>query len=156
MPLSWETGLALWTLGLLESDQIPELAGIAMEDGISNPQLTLLAGTVPGDATNSPEVFSEVLRELGTPLPSRPAAARVLARVIASQIAVEQWDPFEAARRLGEIPRLVGDDFHEFDRFIYAESEAESRPGGRAFFAAEIVKEAAKWNSGTVDRYPNR
>jgi hypothetical protein len=151
LALTWDTGLALLALGLLQSDRIKELATAGLANGFDSPMLRQLAGGATGSDPRT--VFLACTAELRIALPSKRHAARHLARTIATAVVAGSIDPFDAARGLGTISREVGGEFHELDPFIYAESEAQSRPSDTAFFAKAILDEACRWNetgSGSV------
>lgn len=130
-------------LDLLQSDQVPAIARSALEQGLDHKVLAILAAGVTKGSDVRP-AFGDVLREMRVTLPSRVEAGRLLVRLIADDIATGKVDTFEGARQIGTIARAVGEDFHEFDPFIYVESEAEDRPADREFFARAIVDEARR------------
>ncbi len=151
LPLSWDVALALWTLELLDSDQIPDVATLALQRGIDSQQLRVLAGTIPTPGASLRESFSSALQNLGVRLPPRDGATRVLAKCLALQILDRTLDPIDGARKMAEIARAVGGGFSELDAFIYAESEAEDRPDDRQFFHEEIIKAARVWAGRRCD-----
>jgi hypothetical protein len=146
MNSSWSlpAGLALLALDLLPTDMVEALATMALQDGFDHPRLRQLAG---GSSLGRP-ALDEVLTALGESgiaLPSRPEAARHLAKTMSLDIVNRVVDPVEAGRDLAAIARAVGADFHELDPFIYDWSEVEGRPQDREFFRQAIVTEAKTW-----------
>jgi hypothetical protein len=140
--LSWDTGIALWALDLLRSDQIVEVAGRAPEG--ESEAIRKIVYRID-DSGDLPQLFADALRELDVTIPSKQVAARRLAAVIASDVLDESMDPFEAARILAIISRAVGPGFHDLDAFVYAESEAEDRPDDIDLFRKAILDEARRW-----------
>jgi hypothetical protein len=144
LALTWDTGLALVALGLLQRDRIEDLATAGLAEGFDSPIMRQLAG---GATASDPRtVFLACIEQLRIVLPAKRQAARHLARAIATAVVAGSIDPFDAARDLATVSRQVGGGFHELDPFIYAESEAQSRPSERAFFAKAIIDEASRWN----------
>jgi hypothetical protein len=142
-----EAGLASLVLNFLSTDDVEDLATFALERGHDSALLRSLAGRGSQQAGDIRQSFRQALADLCIPLPSHVESARTLAKEVSSSILDGTIDPFRAARILGEISRAVGDDFHELDPFIYAESEGEGqgRPTDREFFAHAIVDEAQRW-----------
>jgi hypothetical protein len=144
--LTWETGLALWALDLLRSGQVIELAVLALERSIDSRAIRHLAGLLDDSGEDLKPEFSDALRELKIGIPTRTEAARTLARFLSCELIQDRADAFETARMIGLISVAVEEDeFHDLDAFIYAESEAESRPADRGFFRELILREARKW-----------
>jgi hypothetical protein len=130
---------------LLRGDRVEVLATSALVEGLDDPMLRQLAGRTTSSEDLPP--IAAALRELGVRFPSRVEAARTIAMAVSSGIVQGEIDPIAGAADLSVISREVGPTFHELDPFIYAESEAESRPEDRDFFRKAIVDEAARWVS---------
>lgn len=144
IPVSWETAAALWVLGFMRSDDV---AGLALEAMGTSRETDAIRRIVYGnsDPTEQLRLFGDALNEQDLARPPPTRAAHILARAICAKLLAANGSPFEAARTLALISRTVGDDFHDFDAFIYAESEAEDRPGDRQWFAEAILNEARRW-----------
>ncbi len=139
---------ALWVLGLLASDRLPEIALNAMENGVDSPSLEILASLIGSEITEAPKLFEQVLNELGLPVLSRRDAACNYAIAVSMQILNEELSPQDGANKLWDASiRVENSDFHELDTFIYAASELQSRPEDQEFFNNEILKEARIWAS---------
>jgi hypothetical protein len=150
VPLTWDTGIALWALDLLDSDRIAVLANEALGTERESPAIRRIT-SLAGESGDLRELFAAALAELHAAVPSRPAAAHIIAAAVATDLLVGNSDPFEAARTLSILSRAVGPGFHELDSFVYAESEAEDRPQDRDFFARAILDEARRWAPRRTD-----
>ncbi len=139
---------ALWELGLLGVERLPEIALQALEAGVDSPALRMLAGLMGSEREEASKIFKQALKELRLPELSRQSAARVYAIEISKQILNGEISPQDGANKLWAASIQVKDpDFHELDHFIYAASELESRPEDKDFFNAAILKEAQMWAS---------
>lgn len=134
---------AMMVLGLLSSEQMPQVAIKALEEGEDFSALRILAGLTGDEYTEAPRFFERALEELAFPALSRSAAARIYTIAICEQIMSGQLSPQDGASRIWDASVRTGDpDFHDLDSFIYAASELQDRPEDRDFFEREIVKEA--------------
>ena len=78
-------------------------------------------------------------------------ALKRYAKVVSTSILAAETPPLDGARRIWRATLYVGaHGWHDLDAFIYAASEAESRPEDRQFFEAAILKEARKWARADV------
>jgi len=109
----------------------------------------MLAGLTKVDISDAPELFAHALKDLGLPLLTRLAAARVYSIAISRQILKGEISPRDGANKIWDAVVLAVTDSHDLDPFIYAASELESRPEDRDFFEAAILKEAALWAAKT-------
>jgi hypothetical protein len=142
---------ALWVLEFLATEQLPEVALKALEDGVDSPALRMLAGLVKNEIAEGTKIFVKALKELGLPLLSRRDAACVYAIAVSKQILSGEISPQDGANKLWNVSIRVNDpSFHELDTFIYAASELQSRPEDQDFFNTEILKEARVWASKDV------
>jgi hypothetical protein len=152
---SWEVGLAVWALGLLDPLRLPALAMRALEDGLESPSLRRLAGADATEVPYASSLFAAALAEAGVVPPTPPAAARQIGYDIAERIIRGHVDPFEGARFLSLVAREAslrdgaahdregqGRPFHELDTFVYVDSEADDRPADRPLFV-EMIRAAA-------------
>lgn len=140
LPLIWSTLPARIVLGLVDDSMVEAAATLAVENGVTEKSVVQLAGGVQVFAPT--ETLAAGLQNAGVPMPAVVDAARSLGRQTAALILTGDLDPFLAAAWLGDLSRSVGNGFHDFDPFIYAESEAEDRPEDEAFFRAAILDAA--------------
>ena len=139
---------AMWVLGLLPGERLPEVAATALEAGLDSQNLRILAGLTAVEIGDAPGLFELACRELGHPRPSRRDAAREYAIAISREILSGESTPREGASKIWDASIRVKDpSFHDLDTFIYAVSELQSRPADRDFFTEEIIKEAGVWAS---------
>jgi hypothetical protein len=103
-----EEGLALYTLGLLQADEIPELALLFLARGCDVPEMAALAGSLaiehPADLRSDLE---RAVRLAGIALPSRIEAARWLRRIYAERGSSGTLSPRNAAGLIKELFRTV-------------------------------------------------
>lgn len=137
---------ALWVLGFLGAEQLPEIALHALEDGVDSTALRMLAGLDSNEIPEATTIFEKALAELRVPILSRRDAVRIYAKAISMQIVNGEIEPEDGANKLWDASIRVKDpNFHELDTFIYAASELSSRPEDREFFNNEILSEARLW-----------
>lgn len=146
-----EEELARWVLGLASRQAVyGSFLSRAAEAAHSSALLGL--GHLDPDSSDSMEWVEPIAKEMGMRVPNQTDAARYLAIRVSRRILSGELDPFVGARELGEVSRAVeGEKFHEFDAFIYAESEAEDRPEDHHLFRDAIMKEAQRWAAPTVE-----
>jgi len=134
---------AFWMLGMLPREKIPGIAQEALEQGLDDPSLRILAGLTEGELDQATSRFEKTLAAMGFKAPEMSGALRICIRAISTQIVNNEIAPYEGARLIWRAARKV-DGSHEGDPFIYAASEYEDRPNDRQFFASEIVREAKR------------
>jgi hypothetical protein len=135
----------LWTLGVLEPSDLPEIATKSLVAGFDTPSLRILAGSDGEESLTLNSLFEQVLSELGVSPLTRAEAARRYAAVISEQILRGEVTPIEGARMIVAADRSVDDgNFHDLDAFIDCESEYND-PEMREHFDREIRKEASRW-----------
>jgi len=114
----------LWTLGLLEPSDLPEVATKSLVAGLDTPSLRILAGSDGEESLTLNKLFEQVLSEGGLSPLTRAEAARRYAAVISGCILRGDVTTIEGARIIGTAARRVDDrKFHDLDPFIYCESE---------------------------------
>ncbi len=131
-------------LDMLGPADVGDVAAAALAAGMDSPALRRLAASADNVWPDPCADLIETLDGVGLRIPSRQEAARSLGEIICRRIAAHDLDPFEGTQVLAAIDVRMGSDFHDFDLFIYAESEAEDRPEDRNLFAGEILKEAQR------------
>ena len=135
---------AMWTLGLLPTEELPSLGVKALLAGRDTPSLRRLAGLSDQDRDEARELFRNILNELGK-VPTKTEALRQFARSVCLQIEDGSLTPYKGARRIFNATVEASiEGFHEMDPFIYAASEYEDRPEDRAFFDNAIRAEARR------------
>ena len=143
---SFQDTLAWWALGLIESTELPAGAARGLEDGLDSASLRSLAGLERSDSYGAAGLLERAAAELGLRVPDRREAARHLAIQLSKRIIRGDLEALAGARMVSKISRaVVSLGFHDLDVFVYADSEAEDRPGDRDFFVQRIVSEARRW-----------
>jgi hypothetical protein len=133
-----------FSLGEIQSDQLPNLALNLMSDGHESPSLIELAGQPP-DSQDNARVFENALQEIGAEPVAIEEALRIRSLELADAIVLGTVEPAEGANTIRNIVQFAGvPDFREMDAIIYAASELEVRPKDLSLFSAMIVAEAKK------------
>ena len=137
---------ALWALGLIPAEDLPDIAVDAMMQGHDSKALVELAGLTRHELEDAPKLFARALEGMGEGRMDKPEALRRYACMVSASILASEVTPYDGARRLwraqldAEIPHS-----HELDPFVYAASEMEDRPEDKAFFESAIREEAKRW-----------
>jgi hypothetical protein len=147
MIMKFDLACALWHLGLLEPEALPEVAQGGLGEGNDSPQLRIVAALSSSEAMHQGQMyFAGALRELGRVTDSRAEAARLCARIVSQEILGNRMDAMVGARMLWDVSLSVDDpQFHELDPFIYAASEYEERPNEKALFEIGVRREATRF-----------
>jgi hypothetical protein len=83
---SKEEAVALYALGVLKVEELPDIAVLLMEQGVDLPCVAALAGAVPADSPGDRwDLFTEALRLMKCELPDKLSAAHVLKRTYAKR-----------------------------------------------------------------------
>ena len=138
---------ALWVLGLIPSDDLPDIATQALTQGIDSKSLLELSGLTGNEPQEARKLFTQALNELGCKDIEKADALKLYAKTISSLILALGITPLEGAKRIWQATltaRIEG--FHDLDGFIYAASEMEDRPGDKALFETGIIEEARRWS----------
>ena len=103
-----EEGLALYSLGFLHADDIPDLVSLFLATGCDVPEMAALAGSVtvdhPADRRSD---FERAIRLAGRRVPSRIEAAHRLKTLYARKAASGALPPRAAARLIKDTFQLV-------------------------------------------------
>ncbi len=134
---------AFWTLGMLPREKIPGIAQRALQQGLDDPSLRILAGLTEGELDEATPRFKKTLVAMGFKALDPTEALQICIRTVSWQIVNKEIAPYDGARLIWRAAREV-DGSHEGDPFIYAAGEYEDRPNDRQFFTNEIVKEAKR------------
>ena len=139
---------ALWVLGLISTDELPELAMQVMAQGLESKSLVELAGCSPSESDDIRRLFNQSLREItGKRRMLKTDALRRYAKQISTSILTTEVSPFDGAKLIWRATLKAGvQGFHELDGFIYAASEMEDRPKEKGFFEKAIKEEAKRWS----------
>lgn len=141
-----ETAVAAWTLGRVESLDLPRVATAWLAHGHDSPAVQVLAGYTSEDAFQPEVLWQQVLRELACPVLTKESAAVTYAVCVARLIVSSEVRPYEGAKALSRASLAVRDSaFHDLDPFVYAVDEYNERPADRSFFEQAIMAEAHKW-----------
>jgi hypothetical protein len=134
---------ALWDLGLLSREMLPEIAIAALTEEFDSSALRRLAASLPDEWGNE-AAFARARQELGRPNCHKQEHLSNVAKWIAQNILSGTVDPLVGASQIWDCVRAIDDDsFHDLDPFIYAASEFEERPSEKALFG-EMVRSAAR------------
>lgn len=90
--MSFTVSLAEYVLGCLTSDQLPDIAAKAMEEGLDTPSLRILAG-IRHDYLEADGFLKSALKELEMPCPSETEAVFILIHHNMELIVHKKIDP---------------------------------------------------------------
>jgi hypothetical protein len=138
---------ARWVLGLVSGEDLPTIATTLLSQGIESKALVELAGLSRTEA-GAPGLFERALDELGCIAMEPTEALKHYAKAVSASILACETSPLDGAKRIWRATLYVGaHGFHDLDPFVYAASEAESRPQDRELFERAIIDEARRWHS---------
>jgi hypothetical protein len=141
---SWDMVAARWVLGLIPSQELPQIATEALEAGLDSPALRELAGELHPTLDASGPLGEEILDEIGVGIPDRSRAGFVLARAYAAQINDGTLSPYEGARQIWRIQIGVEGLMPELGPFVYWASEwDEADSAGRRRQCETAIRTAA-------------
>ena len=134
---------AFWTLDMLPREKIPAIAQDALERGLDDPSLRILAGLTKAELDEAVPRFEKTLAAMGYRALEKAEALQICIKVVSLQIVKNEVAPYQGARLIWRAAhKVIGT--HEADPFIYAASEYEDRPEDQEFFANAIVEEARR------------
>ena len=137
---------AKWVLGLIHSEELPDIAATALTHGIESKSLIVLAGLNGSDTDEVRKLFEQALCELGCGRMEKIDAVRNYARSVSTAILESELAPLDGAKQIWKATLNAEiSEFHELDAFIYAASELEDRPQDKALFEKAILQEATQW-----------
>jgi hypothetical protein len=137
---------AQWVLGLIRSDDLPDIATQALSGGIESKSLVELAGLAGNETHEARKLFDQALSELGCKGMEKTDALKRYAKIVSALILALEITPLEGAKRIWRATLNARiDEFHDLDGFIYAASELEDRPEDKALFEKGIIEEARRW-----------
>lgn len=139
---------ALWVLGLLRVENLPEWASSVLSSEIEDKGVLQLAISSPNDDLDLGMLFESILKANGCGDMSYVDALRLYAKQISKSILSEKLSPINGANLIWHATiKAKQQGFHELDPFIYAASEMEDRPADKEFFENAIRAEAKLWGS---------
>jgi hypothetical protein len=144
-PFNLQIAEALWALGMLPTEDIPDLAADAIAQGIESEDLMKLAGCSPQEGQEIARLFDNCLKQKGGGM-SKMHALKLCAKMVSQQILESKVTAQDGAKEIWRATLKARiDGFHELDAFIYAASEMEDRPLERNLFEKAIIEEARRW-----------
>jgi hypothetical protein len=133
-----------YVLGLLLTEQLPEISVNLLEDGYDSSELRKLSVMTPADRDAIRVCFEVSLQDVGIAKPSKAEAVVLLATAISKDILSGIEEPRKSAGEIWDLTLLLEKEhLVELDPFIYAASEWENRPDEYRLFE-EMVFHAAK------------
>ena len=130
-------------LGILSSEELTNVATLALEDGCDSPSLRILAGLSLAEADEARVVLEQALAELNSAVPSARDAVMCLARETAKGILSGSVEAYEGGKQIWQLSlHIPGETLSELDSFVYAASEWEDRPEDRHAFEEGIIAAA--------------
>lgn len=133
---------AKFVLGMLSPEELVRAAIEAIVAGSNDENLIVLAGLSKNEINDANAIFLKFVHSVGLENMSKDTALRVYVQSVSCEIAYGKRDPYEGAQTIWNAIILSDTGLHDFDVFIYAASEYDSRPEDRAFFRAKILEEA--------------
>jgi len=139
-----ELAEALWVLGKLPAEALPEVACEALAKGADGPALRQLAGLQNPTRREVDDLFERALAELGRKLPSKRDAGLYFAKNIASKIISGEVEPYEGARQIWmEVWNECGRP-EELTVFVGLADGYEDEPQHQEAYRKDIIDEAKK------------
>ena len=115
MGITFREAIAEVELGLVAGDQLSDIATAGLLEGYESPALVALAGQFgePYDPVVVERLWTDALAELHIPVEGRIAAARLLVRAYARQVAQGELPPQLGASKIAGLHRITGHAGHE-------------------------------------------
>jgi hypothetical protein len=138
---------ALWALGELGSEQLPNVAATALERGFDSAALRQLAGELDATTATCEPLFRRALAELSIPFPDRRAAQIGVALYHARRIVDGTVSPYQGARAIWRGAAIDAQvdhspNWHILVPFVGLASEYEDDPDNREAYAKDIMEAA--------------
>ena len=110
MGITFREAVAEVELGLVSADQLADIATAGLLEGYESPALAALAGQFgePYDSVEAERLWSMALQELNIPFEGQTAAARILVRAYARQVAEGELPPQLGASKIAGLHRITG------------------------------------------------
>lgn len=132
-------------LGLLLSEDLSEVAVLALEDGCDSPSLRTLAGLTAAETDEARVLFDCALAELNVAMPGKRDAVMHLAQETAKDLLSGAAAPQVGARHIWDLVlRIPHENLPDLDPFVHAASEWEDRVQDRQICEDGILAAARK------------
>ncbi|SDT96126.1 hypothetical protein SAMN05444156_1086 [Verrucomicrobium sp. GAS474] len=118
---------ALWTLGLLPAEALPDIAIDALERGYQSQALLDLGGLPDAEMDEAPRLFEAVLSAIVPVRMTKEEALRHYARMVAASILSDAIPPQDGVARLARVLRESGAEIAELRPLLTAEGDAAIR-----------------------------
>jgi hypothetical protein len=109
MGITFREAIAEVELGLVAGDQLSDIATAGLLEGYESPALVALAGQFgePYDPVEVERLWTAAVAELHIPVGGRNAAARLLVRAYARQVALGELPPQLGASKVAGLHRIT-------------------------------------------------
>ncbi len=109
MAITFREAVAEVVLGLVSPDHLTDIATAGLLEGYESPALATLAGQLgePYDPVEAERLWNEALDELHIPFEGTTAAAKLLVRAYARQVADSELPPQLGASKIAGLHRIV-------------------------------------------------
>ena len=108
MKMNIDVAHALYSIGRLSGEDLPELASDLLASGIDTSAVRELAGLCRPTVRDAGPVFERVLADLGRPTMTVALASQVIARDLARRVVAGEMSPREAAERGSSLSTQAG------------------------------------------------
>lgn len=135
------TAQALWKLGHLPAEKLPDVANRALKEGLDGQALRELAGLRNPAWRDAETSFERALREVELPDISRREAGLQIAKSIATEIITGAIEPYDGARKIWGVWEDSGRP-DELAVFVGLASEYEDDPKRQREYNGDMVSEA--------------
>ncbi|MDA8445727.1 hypothetical protein [Paracidovorax valerianellae] len=136
--------VALKKLGVLSSDELFNMAEVAVAQGCDNPLIIRLSMCESSEDEINYQL-DEIEKQCGLTAMTVVDALRFYSKEVSGLILSGGLSPRDGANILwrAQINSKI-EDFHELDGFIYAASEMDDRPEDKKLFEDGILREAGR------------
>lgn len=128
-------------LGMLPTNELPQIGIAALEAGFDTPSLCQLAGQDSSDSEETRRLFVKSLSELGIELPSESEAGMSVSKDIAEDVLSGELGPYEGAKQIWAKVYIHNPSLKALTVFVGLASEYEDHPEDGDAYLAEIEKE---------------
>ncbi len=135
----FDVSLSLWSLGILHSEELPEVATEAICQGIESPTLVQLASMSQEPQPELHGMFEQSLKELGLRKPSVSEAINLVVSAYAHQVCDDNVEPIYAAKAIWNLYSQHPEFQGLYGVFGGLASEWDDMPALREKLSAEIV-----------------
>jgi hypothetical protein len=139
-----ELAQALWQIGKLSAEKLPDVAIQALRRGFDGSALRELAGLQKPTKQDIGDLFDRALKEVECLPISKREASLIVAKNIAQEIINGNIEPYEGARRIWWDIWDQNRELDELKVFVGLASGYEDEPNHQQKYANDIIKEARK------------